>query len=233
MKKRLLVLMVIVLCVAAAIFFLQIEVTTQQGIDYQVHAVKMPLYLKILDFMDRHYNYKHLVQGIFEDEKDEQAKVMKLFHWTYENIRKQPEELPVFDDHVWHIIIRGYGNADQSCDVFSTLCNYAGVEAFFSWVYASDNTRIIPLSYVNIKGKWNIFDPYNGSYFKDENGELADIETIKSDRLWVVENLNERSEVNYSDYFHNLPSIKDIGLTRSKIQTPLNRARYEIQKKKK
>ena len=57
---------------------------------------------------------------------------MEIFIWTCENIRKQPDGLPVIDDHVWHIIIRGYGEPDQSSDVFTTLCNYAGIRAFYA-----------------------------------------------------------------------------------------------------
>jgi len=207
-----------------------INVTTRQGINYKWQTIKIPLYLKILDFFDRHYNYKYLVKKIIEEEKTDEGRVMKIFKWTYNNIRKAPEGFPIVDDHVWYIIVRGYGVEDQSSDVFSTLCNYAGLDAFYSCVHSKDDVQCVPLSFVRIKGRWFVFDPYHGIYFKDREGRLADVGIFKSGGNWTMETLGERSNIDYTSYLSFFPTIEKVGLNRSNVQSPLRRFIFEIKK---
>ena len=191
----------------------------------------MPLYIKIIEFLDRDYHYEELVGRICLGRGSDKDKVLALFEWTHQNIKRDiPKGWPIVDDHVWHIILRGYGARDQFSDIFTTLCNYAGINAFFTWVYTSDGKKRIPLSFVKIKGRWSIFDPYHGTYFKNRNGEITDIEEIKSKSTWSVESLDGKSDINYTAYFVNLPSVKHAGLSRASTQSPLNRLRYEIKK---
>lgn len=179
--------------IVAVLGILNIKVTTRQGIDYDVRTISIPLYLKVIDFVDRHYNYGQLVRRIIGGTQEEEKKVMRIFSWTYSNIKKQPGELPVIDDHVWHIIVRGYGVADQFQDVFTTLCNFAGVEAFFMPVQERGGTKKVPLSFVKVNGKWRVFDVYRGSYFKNRAGALADIEELRAGQ-WVKAALAEKKQ---------------------------------------
>lgn len=222
----------IILCLVGfyiIFFLLNIKVTTYRGIDYQVDTIEIPLYLKILDFYDRHYNYKELVKRINKDAKTDKERVMRLFEWTYNNIKKNPPDLPFIDDHVWHIIVRGYGVNDQFSDVFTVLCNYAGLDAFFSLIYAKDKKRNILLSFVRINKRWYAFDPYRGVYFKDEKDELIDIQAIKSN-TWQLGMLDKKPEIDYAIFIDNLPSVKTVGLTRSTVQSPFNRLFLEIKR---
>ena len=143
-----------------------------------------------------------IVDRIIGESTAEEEKTLKIFIWTHKNIRKAPEGLPVIDDHVWHTIIRGYGINDQSSDVFTTLCNYASSEAFFCWIEGENPDQEIPLSFIKIKGRWNVFDPYNGNYFKNTKGDLAAIEDIiKGD--WLIESIDSLNapDVKYAQYF--------------------------------
>lgn len=155
---------------------------------------------------------------------------MEIFIWTCENIRKQPDGLPVIDDHVWHIIIRGYGEPDQSSDVFTTLCNYAGIRAFYALAHTQDQKNLLPLSFVKIRNKWVIFDPYRKVYFKDRNGGIADIGALKNNN-WVIHTRGEQPDINYSPYLKELPSVIEASLIRDSIQSPLNRLLFEIKKR--
>lgn len=222
----------IFLIIASIIFVLNFEVSTRQGVDYQVRILKMPLYLKLLDFFDRHFNYKMLVKDMIKDAKTEEEKALSILEWTYQNIEPAPEGMPIMDDHVWYTIVRGYGVHDQFQDVFTTLCNYVGLKAFFYYVYSQDRTQRIPLSFVCIKDKWVAFDAYAGVYFKDKDGKLVDIEAIKSNE-WTVEYLGKdlRSDIDYSIYIDSFPSGNDAGLTRANTQSPLNRLLFEIKKR--
>lgn len=226
MRKAFLILLIIIL----GVFLLNMEVSTRQGINYRMQDLKTPLYLKSLDFFDRHYNYRQLVKRIIKDAKNDEERVMRLFDWTGENIRKTPIGMPVIDDHVWYIIVRGYGEADQSSDVFTTLCNYAGIKAFYSLAYSQGRKEMLPLSFVKIGNKWVAFDPYRKVYFKDKNGDLADIEALKHNN-WVIQARGENPELDYSSYFENLPSVIEAGLTRANIQSPINRLLFEVKKR--
>ncbi|KPK41113.1 MAG: hypothetical protein AMJ78_06415 [Omnitrophica WOR_2 bacterium SM23_29] len=225
----------IILTLVAGLFILNIEVTTRQGINYKVHTLKMPLYLKILDFYDRHYNYKLLAHRITKGRTTEDEKVMAIFRWTIENISKQPRELKTVDDHVWHIIVRGYGTLDQFSDAFTTLCNYAGIDALFLRLLNKDGTSKFTFSFVRINKRWRVFDPYNGTYFVTEGGSLASIEEIANGN-WIEKNIPDFKKPNrkYSDYFDGISTIdfeEAHKTARANIQSPINRLIYGIKHK--
>lgn len=226
MRKLLLISLIII----SLVFALNIQVYTRQGINCQLQTLKIPLYLKLLDFFDRHFNYKQMVKGIIKDSQSEEERVMKIFAWTCENIRRPPRDWPIMDDHVWYIIVRGYGLADQSSDVFTTLCNYAGIRAFYHLVYSQDKKSLLPLSFVKIRDRWVVFDPWRRVYFKDRDGNIADIETLKH-HDWIMEVKGEKPDLDYSLYFSNMPSAEEVGLTRASIQSPLNRLLFEIKRR--
>ncbi len=232
MKRRSLKLLSCIAAVIVIITVLNIKVSTKQGVNYKVSTLKIPLYLKILDFFDRHYNYKVLTAKITSGTSTDEQKVFNLFKWTYNHVKPQPEGLPVVDDHVWHIIVRGYGIDDQSSDVFTTLCNYAGSEAFFVWIEGENNDRMMPLSFVKIGGRLRVFDPYNGVYFKNNEDRLADFSDIaKGD--WLTESIDSSggSGIDYAHYLKNIQRVSNLELTRSNTQSPLNRLKYEIKKR--
>jgi hypothetical protein len=227
--KRTGLLLTFIFLSAAAVFTLNLSVHTKQGINYKWHTVRVPLYLKLLDFFDRHYNYLQLTRTVTNGAQSGEEKALRLLRWTYVNIRRNPPELPVIDDHVWHIIIRGYGKDDQNCDVFTTLCNYAGLRAFYLNIRATGQTRMIPLAFVEIAQKWHAFDPYRGVYFKDPQGGLADIEDLRRGKWQAAADGISLPEINYAAYFKNLPENLNMGLRRANIQSPLNRIRYSLQ----
>ncbi len=236
MRKALYLTIFVILFILASVFILNIEVTTRQGVDNTVSTLKIPLYLKILDFYDRHFNYKWLAYKITVGKTTEEDKVIAIFNWTIENIHHQPPELKTVDDHVWHIIVRGYGEHDQFSDVFTTLCNYAGIDAFFMRFFNENRTSQIPFAVVKMKEKWYLFDPYNGASFVTKNGSLASVEDIaKQD--WSVKIAREdfnKTKVRYADYFSEILSIdfeRSHKWSRANIQSPINRFFYGIFKR--
>lgn len=235
MKKIKIPIILIILVIVACLFILNMKVTTRQGINYEVHTLRIPLYLKVLDFYDRHYNYKWLVHQITKGKTNGEEKVMAIFEWTIKNIVKQPPELRTVDDHVWHIIVRGYGTDDQFSDVFSTLCNYAGNEAFFTRLSNRNNNSLKTFAFVKIDGKWYVFDPYNGAYFtKETDNSFASVEDIVNGN-WQKNSYSSFSKHNieYPNYFDSLLKIdfkEAHKWSRANIQTPFNRLIYEIKK---
>ncbi len=235
MKKRYLIPTIIILLFLCLIALLNINVSTRQGTDYKVSRMTMPLYLKVLNFYDRHYNYKWLAKQITGHLDTREDKILRLFHWTYETIKPQPEGLPIMDSHPWDVYVRGYGVSDNIHDLFSTLCNYIGTDAFFTTLHSKDTSDHIMLSFVRIKRGWVAFDPYKGCYFRNNTGGLATIEKIIDEQDWHIIKLAQIdiSKANYEQYLvENLPRIEKLGssLLRANTQSPINRLRFQLHK---
>ena len=181
MKKiYLIILVTVVIMFISVISILNVGVSTKQGVNYRVHEIKMPLYLKTLDFIDRHYNYKNLVSNILGDTKDDNTKTVKILNWVNANVRKNPKELPVIDDHPLNILIRGYGVQDQFEDIFTILCTYAGMEAFFK-MFKNNSGEIYYMSFVKIDGRWCPLSAFNRVYAA-KGSVIASVDDILLDK---------------------------------------------------
>jgi len=232
MKKRYLVLTFIFLLFLCSIALLNKEVTMLQGVDHKVSRITLPLYLKVLNFYDRYLNYKWLAKRITGHLDTKEDKILRLFHWTHETIKPQPKSLPVMDSHPWDVYVRGYGVSDNFHDLFTTLCNYIGTDAFCIRLYARDTGKHIRLSFVRMKRGWVAFDPYNEIYFRNNTGDLATIEEIIVQNCHIVKlSQTDISKAYYEQYIvENLPRIKEFSsrLTRANIQSPINRLRFQL-----
>lgn len=184
MKKAYLIALLIAITVISVIFVLNMNVATKQGVNYQVHEIKLPLYLKMLDFVDRHYNYKNIVTNILGGTKDDNDKTIKIFNWVRSNVRKNPQELPVIDDHPLNILIRGYGVRDQFEDIFTLLCTYAGSEAFFKR-FKNNSGEVYFMSFVKIKRKWCPLSAFANAY-STKSGVIASVNDILLDRKLLL-----------------------------------------------
>lgn len=150
---------------------------TRQGVDFTVSVHRLPLYLKALGFVDRHYQYHHLARQITAGVSSDRDRALAVFTWTRQHIHPTPPELPVIDDHIWHIIIRGYGEDDQMADVFTTLATYAGVPAFWDVVEVKHRGRLV-LSFAQIDTRWVVFDVAHGTVFADAEGRFFEVEEL-------------------------------------------------------
>jgi hypothetical protein len=233
MKKRYLIPTIIFLLFLCLIALLNINVSTRQGTDYKVSRTTIPLYLKVLNFYHRHYNYKWLAKRITGHLDTKEDKILRLFHWTHETIKRQPESLPVMDSHVWDVYVRGYGVSDNFHDLFTTLCNYIGADAFFTVLNRKDGGHSIMLSFVQIKRGWVALNPHKGIYFRNHTGGLATIEEMH-EQDWHIVNLanRARTKATYEQYFDkNLPPMIEkigSGFTRANTQSPINRLKLQL-----
>jgi hypothetical protein len=221
----------VICCFIVFGIFFNIETITRQGINYQVRELKIPLYLKTLNFFDRHYNYKWLVRRILHNQKDESKKAKLIFQWTAAHIKKQPSELDIVDDHVWNIIVRGYGEDDQAADVCATLSNYAGLKGFLLRLKVSSGSapNRIRISAIYFDGAWHLSDPYRHTTFENKKGKWATINEIVSGD-WEAKSYKDsddiKNSINYQNYFQDLDKIdfnSSYGGSRSSIQDPVSR----------
>jgi transglutaminase-like putative cysteine protease len=213
---------------AALVGVANVPTTTSQGVNYVVSTRTLPAYVKVLDFADRDANYKRLAREIAGRAPSDEARLRAVFDWTRANIRDTPSGFPVVDDHVWHIIIRGYGQDDQKADVFTTLLTYAGVPAY--WIFIGPRPELT-LSLVEIEGKWRAIDVPNGIMFKAPDGQLATVEQISAERQLVVRQGPERYHgVEYIRYFDRFqaPTVPDI--TRAEMQMVWPRVWFNVKR---
>jgi len=207
--------------------------TTLRGVDYRVTAYRIPAYVKAIDFLHRHYQYRLLAQRICEGKASDAECVMAIFDWTHENIPPTPPEWPVVDDHPLHIVIRGHGGDDQITDVFVILTGYAGVPSYFKWLDNRVDRLVLGLS--RLEGKWVVFDVRRHLVFRDRNGRLADVEGLIADPGLV--DLQAAGAVfrygsRYSSFFSRaiLDPLAPPTVTRAEMQQPWPRLQYELRR---
>lgn len=163
--KRVSVSVVSIIALFAALNF---PLNTRQGIGGVVATKKIPLYAKACGYLFRDYQYRELSGKITEGAKSDIEKVMAIYMWTVENIKRPPKDFPVIDDHIWDIIVRRYGGNDQIADVFTTLVSYAGYEAFWEKLNTGGSGKALILSFVRIGKEWRVFDLYYNKYFLND-----------------------------------------------------------------
>jgi hypothetical protein len=157
--------------------------TRYVGVNFRVSQETLPLWMKAADFIDRDVNLSRTARAVLGGVAGDEAKAAAALAWTRSNIRPVPVGFPVVDDHVWHIIVRGYGPEDQRADVFTTLLAYAGVPAY--WMVIGDHRHSVTLSYARIGGRWRVHDVSAGIAFRNAAGELATPEEIAANHELV------------------------------------------------
>jgi len=190
------------------------------GIDGELFKKKIPFYAKVCGFLYRDWSYKDLVREIAGDEHDETNIALAILNWTHNNIMPGvPQGLKTMDDHPLNIIIRQYGAEDQSEDVFTVLCSYAGMQADWGRCYSADRKSSIILSFVKVGGRWLVFDASKDKYFMNKQGNIAGIEDCADGNIV----LSDKDAVAYKRYLDNVREASRQFSTRADEQMPLRR----------
>lgn len=180
--------------------------------NYEVQEFRLPLGVKISEFLIRDYWYRRLSGEITQGIQDPEARLEAFLSWTRERIRPIPPGWPVVDDHILHIIIRGYGEEEQTADVFTTLASYAGIPSFWGAVYRGEQPRQI-LSFCLLNGRWTVWDAARGNPFRNPDGSLTSVSELS----------REPETAALAHFF--VPKF-----TRPQKQMPLPRVIYEAQR---
>lgn len=204
--------------------------TTRQGVNFRVQALEIPLYLKLLDFFVRDRHYGEIAERITKGVKGDEEKVQAVFEWTRKHILPIPAGMPVMDDHVLNIIIRGYGSIDQAADVFATLSTYAGIPAFWTKVALPGSCRHLIMAFARLARGWTVLDPYNGVLFRNERGGLATVDELRADpsRAKRLVGAREYKGVPYYRFVEALGTVSSPAALRAEMQMPWPRLRYEF-----
>ncbi len=220
------------LAVGLAVWAATLPATTRQGINYRVTAHAIPWHLKALEFYLRDAHYHRLAHEVARGCLTPEARALAVFTWTREHIRPTPRGWPVIDDHIDHIIIRGYGEEDQAADVFTTLATYAGMPAFWKIVKARSGDGAAVLSFVNIAGRWTVWDVRRGFIFTNMSGTSASLEELRADPTLVdtVAGTTIQADQAYRRYIEDgLASFAVPAMLRAHQQMPGRRLLYVLE----
>lgn len=200
------------------------------GLNFVVTEQTLPLWAKAVDFIDRDLNLTRTSQAVLAAAGGDEARADAALAWTRANVRPQPAALPIVDDHVWHVIVRGYGQPDQMADVFTTLLAYAGVRAY--WTLVGQPPDELPLSYVWIRDRWRVYDVANGIKFRNRDMDLATPAELVADRE-LIRAAAMQADLDldrYLSYFSGFqpPSVPEV--SRADLQMPGRRLRHEARR---
>ena len=213
---------------AIAIFVATRPASRTVVVDKVLTEEVLPLWVKTVNFVDRDLNFSRTADAVVGHIDGDEARALAALRWTRENIHPQPRELPSRDDHVWSIIVRGYGEPDQQADVFTTLLTYQHVPAY--WILIGRAPKELPISYVKIGGDWRVFDVAHGLVFRRRDGAMATPQDIASD-LTIVEAAARGTVAEldpYVAYFDGYRSPDAPDVLRADLQMPARRAMYEL-----
>jgi hypothetical protein len=103
------------------------------GVNYVAHEERIPLALKVYDFVSRDLRTRRVLRAIVADRgmasASDDARVSALFDWVVAHVARQPTDRDVIDDHPIEINARGYGAPDQRAEAFALLASYLGYPA--------------------------------------------------------------------------------------------------------
>ncbi len=205
-------------------------VTTRQGVNYAVSEHRLPLYRKALDFVERSRRYQQLANEAVAGTSDPEARAVAAFAWTRAHVKPTPDGVPVLDDHILSIIERGHGVADQQADVFATLTTYAGVPAFWLPLKPAPNEGGLILSFVQIGGRWCLFDVAGNVVYRHPDGRLATLDDVRADPRLVPETIRtlDMNGTPYGELMKRLPTPAVPHPLRAELQMPGRRVWHEL-----
>ena len=207
--------------------------TTKKAVNHDIAIIKIPLYIKAAGFINRDYWYRYIVENLTENLKTDREKAVAIFDWTLKNIHNVPKGFDIVDDHILNIIIRRYGTLDQKVDVFTTICFYSGIDAFWDFCYDDVNNIVYPLSFVKLDGRWHIFDCNVGKYFETNSTGDIDIEDalkyVSSSKDEILETFAAKG-ISLDRVYRNLRAMKEVSRSRAAQQIPFKRIFFELKK---
>lgn len=222
--------LVLILMVAAGAVVASLPAHRKIGVNFVVTDHTLPLWIKAVDFIDRDLNLAQTARQVLAGTASDEARSLAALDWTRAHVKDQPKGLPIIDDHVWHVVVRGYGEPDQQADVFTTLLVYEGVPAY--WMLIGTPPDELPLSYVRLGDQWRVFDVGRGIVFRTVTGALATPEDLVRDASLVERSARGHVEdvAGYLEYFRGYQAPQPPDVLRADLQMPGRRTLHEMKR---
>lgn len=188
---------------------------TRWGVDYVYYSQDLPLFQKAIDFASRDFQTRRLLERIDGSGLSDSATARALFVWTRENVRDVPDGMPIVDDHVFNILVRGYGAPDQQAEAFALLTAYSDLPSSSGLIEVEGAGYLLTL--VEISGEWHPFDVPNGLVFTTRDDELASLPLLLSDTTLVWKALAGSPDLDPRHYLAALRRVEAVGLTTERM----------------
>lgn len=250
MKKFIYVVLFFFITIFISLIIFNKEISRKIKINHNAFEYKIPLYLGLNDFFNRHYNYKYLVKKINFNKKNQEDIIINTTKWVNQNIQKVPEGVDVVDSDSLTIIHRRLGVQYQFNEILCVFLTYLNIDSYFK------NDTHHQLTLFKINNYWSVLDPYYGVYFTNKKKTFASIEDLKTTN-WDIVNLEsqkinlldlsdiflnkfqnyESAKKYYSNLFLEIQSSRQLDNMnifdrggKPYFQKPFNRLKYEIYK---
>ena len=130
------------------------------------------------DYLHRELVYKVIADRVTSRAKSDREKALGLFYYVHTHLFT-PEGAESVDKHPLNDLIRGIGWCDQQANTLITLARKAGIKGrlIFLRGYAMNSQHSVCDLYID--GKYRIFDPEQGVFFLNEEGEIATFADIR------------------------------------------------------
>lgn len=203
--------------------------TTRYGVNYRWSSKRIPLFEKMVNFVSRDLQLRRLAGEVAGGAASEEQKVLTIFAWVVRNVQPTPPGFPVVDDHVLHILIRGYGAADQRTEALAVLASYNGMPATAATVSIPDTRALLVLALVQVKGRIAVFDVDHELVFRNEAGQLADLDDIARAPS-LVTNVVRGISIYGVPYERYVAGFRDLrpAYSRMEQQKPWPRIKFEV-----
>ena len=202
------------LCITAALW----PVKTRFGVNYQWSSRTITLFEKTVHFISRDLQTRRLVAELLRGAgPGSDGRLSRLFNWTVRHVQPVPPGFPVMDDHVLHIIIRGYGAPDQQTEAFALLASYAGFPAAAATLKAPEGPGGILVAVVRAKDRTWLFDVNRGFVFRTPQGTLADVTELLKHPQWVAETTGGLAVEGWP-YERYVEGLRDLRTTFSRME---------------
>ena len=161
----------------------------------------------------------------------DERRVLAFFDWARAHVRPVPDGFPVIDDHVFHIIVRGYGAPDQRTEAFALLASYADMPATAMQLTSPSGTAQIVVAFVEIGDRIHAFDVVNGFVFRRGDGTLADVDELRADPSLIRSAARglEIAGVPYESFYVSAADVRP-HFARMAMQKPWQRLKTEARK---
>lgn len=210
-------------------------VTTRQAINFQMSEITIPLYAKAAHFLSRSLSFRQLAREIARGSQTDQERAEAILAWMAQRIHSGvPQGLPVVDDHVLNVAIRGYGTHDQLADLFTILCAYLRIPSIRMMLVApaDDARHYLAVCAVKLDGQWRFVDPYHRIVPHHPDGSWMTIDAVMADPTRVAQQAGDVMFKGqpYLTYLEDLTPVSDQTFLRSWRQVPSKRVWYELRR---
>lgn len=110
--------------------------------------------------------------------KDPQDIAKKLFRYTVSNTIVNPGDLIPYEDKALGYLINSYVFCDYAAEIFTNLCAQKGLNARYCMLLDENGVSFHTIAEVEINNRWLVFDPTEGNFYTNTNGQLATLEEL-------------------------------------------------------